>query len=301
MDPEALEAALFLPVKRWGNARDPFYASGTSESTKEPEHAFAHRRCATDIPSPSLSTLPTTPFTGNIADISISQHRSADRIFNGDEKTTNAAHEETEETVCSRSGRARDNSDGSNIVLHLWIGVGGSAEAVTFAVERLAVGTAQEQGLSPVWAVLDCAGSANASPMFGTVDLKRQVSEVSGWRLTDTLPRRIIHALREAQSRSKVADLFRYCVINSRSPPNDNGGAPTRYLRHSISGEPARSQFPYFAAKRRRTQNIGTLSIFHFCLLFVEQRSDVFGLFGLLCRMVVSRLIIVRDRTMTPN
>lgn len=195
MDSEALEAALFLPVKRWGNTRTPSYASSSSQSTKEQKCAVAPRRCATDIPSPLSSTLPTTTLASNDTGSSISQHKPTGRVCDRDEEGTIITHGAIEETGCGSNGR--NDSDASNIVLHVSTGLGGSAEAVTFAVERLAVGNTKGRDRNPVWAILECAGSANVAPMPGTVDLKREVSKGSGWQLTNARPPTITPARRD--------------------------------------------------------------------------------------------------------
>lgn len=195
MNPEALKAALLLPVKRWGKAYPISHADSNSEQKKACEHIDANKNNDSNNsnnktddgddddskysrhPVPTDDTLADTVKVGEDHESVVTQHGFQEETPTTELEPT-AAHDAADRGKKKRlaAPTAKDHVEG--IFLHVSTGAGSFAteEAITFVVERLPIAPRNRpEAIDTVRVVLDCAGSLNVATMSGTVDLKRTV------------------------------------------------------------------------------------------------------------------------------
>lgn len=159
-DPELLEAAVALPIQRWGYP-SPHYPDPGSPPQVELGRAFA------TIASGSNKTDATTTAKTETATAAAATGHGITTFKNASNRTGGDNENESNEARIISDDAANDNNN-SGLLLYVRPGPKGAENSVTFLVQS------SIHSFS-VRARLDCAGSVNASPMPGSIGLSREV------------------------------------------------------------------------------------------------------------------------------
>ncbi|CAN0342268.1 unnamed protein product [Ectocarpus sp. 12 AP-2014] len=163
-DPELLEAAVALPIQRWG------YPSLRYPNPSSPPRV-EHTRALTTIASESNKSNATTAAKMETATAAAAPGREITTTLNNASRTDDDNENESNEASIISDDAANNNKSG--LLLYVRPGPKGAENAVTFLVQS-------PIHFFSVRARLDCAGSVNASPMPGSIGLSREVTLVPG-------------------------------------------------------------------------------------------------------------------------
>ncbi|CBJ26976.1 conserved unknown protein [Ectocarpus siliculosus] len=164
-DPELLEAAVALPIQRWGYP-SPGYPDLASPPPVE------HSRALATIASGSNKTGATTTAEMETATTASVTGHEITATFNNASRTDDDNENESNKARIIIDDAANNNNK-SGLLLYVRPGPKGAENAVTFLVQS-------PIHFFSVRARLDCTGSVNASPMPGSIGLSREVTLLPG-------------------------------------------------------------------------------------------------------------------------
>lgn len=169
-DPELLEAAVALPIQRWGYP-SPRYPDPASPSPRV-EHSGALATIASGSNKTGATT--TTAEMETATAVAATGHRITTFKDARNRTDDDNENESNEARIISDGAANNNNNNNSGLLLYVRPGPKGAENAVTFLVQS-------PIHFFSVRARLDCAGSVNASPMPGSVGLSREVRFRCGW------------------------------------------------------------------------------------------------------------------------